>query len=304
MKISLVIPTKNRQHDLHKAILSVVCQTRLPDELIIVDQSKDLSSKKDIENIFFGVDIKINLIYIFDNNISGLVEAKKIGFNNSSGDIICFIDDDVILEPDYFAEVERHFLINPSMLGCCGVTSNTPHSSNIYLIVYNLFHRGIIKNNGIHIKRQINSHLPKDFTYESNVLSGGISSWKRIVLKNVTLDCDNNFHFLEDIDYSTRASYEFGNFFYIIPSIKLQHNMSPINRESLTNSISKKVVEYIIFFKKRKHRFDFKIIHLYFLLFGVFINSFYATFKFRSFGPIKAFNLGLVIGFKKKVFLN
>ena len=38
MKISLIIPTKNRKSDLRNAILSVISQKRIPDELIIVDQ--------------------------------------------------------------------------------------------------------------------------------------------------------------------------------------------------------------------------------------------------------------------------
>mgnify|MGYP000465487560 CR=1 FL=1 len=41
MIISAVIPTKNRPHDLLQAVRSILSQKRLPDQLIIIDQSND-----------------------------------------------------------------------------------------------------------------------------------------------------------------------------------------------------------------------------------------------------------------------
>ena len=39
MLITAVIPTRNRPDDLERAVLSICAQSRLPDALIIVDQS-------------------------------------------------------------------------------------------------------------------------------------------------------------------------------------------------------------------------------------------------------------------------
>ena len=39
MRLTAVIPTRNRPVDLGKAVASVLTQTRLPDTLMIVDQS-------------------------------------------------------------------------------------------------------------------------------------------------------------------------------------------------------------------------------------------------------------------------
>ena len=185
MKISLIIPTKNRKSDLRNAILSVISQKRIPDELIIVDQSRDLDIKINIEELLYKSRVKINTIYIYDANINGLVEAKKSGFASSSGDIICFIEDDVVLQNDYLLMVEKHFASNPKMLGCCGIDINFFHSSNLYIGLYNLTHRGIFKDYGIEIKRQKSSNFCDDYVYESNFLSGGISSWKRLVIEKI-----------------------------------------------------------------------------------------------------------------------
>ena len=50
--ISIIIPTKNRSKDLYKAIKSIINQKIKPDELIVVDQSDDSSSKNLIEDLF------------------------------------------------------------------------------------------------------------------------------------------------------------------------------------------------------------------------------------------------------------
>jgi len=299
--ISLIIPTKNRKSDIKNAVLSVIRQKRLPDELIIVDQSQDLDIKIDIEELLFKSHVKINTIYIYNPNINGLVQAKKSGFESSSGELLCFIEDDVVLQNDYLLMVEKHFALNPKMLGCCGVDINFQHCSNFYIALYNLTHRGIFKDHGIEIKRQKSSNFCDDYAYESNFLSGGISSWKRLVIKNIPFDTVNNFHYLEDIDYSTRASYIFGNVFYIIPSIKLIHNFSTINRESLSVVYTKKVIEYITYFKKRRGRAGASNINLSILLLGIFCESILKSFRYYSFGPIFGFLIGSVKGAKKNI---
>ena len=113
--LTLIIPTKNRPNDLRKAIESVLFQTQLPDELIIIDQSKDNLSKLTLNEITFNYP-KIKLIYIHDTSIKGLVDAKRIGVENSSGNIICFIEDDVYLEPSYLREIKAGFKKYPNML--------------------------------------------------------------------------------------------------------------------------------------------------------------------------------------------
>lgn len=73
--LTAVIPTINRPADLVQSVASVCNQIRCPDELIIVDQSSDYASKIAVENLL-KTNKKINLIYIHDSRILGLVDAK------------------------------------------------------------------------------------------------------------------------------------------------------------------------------------------------------------------------------------
>ena len=98
--ISFAIPTINRPDDLKKAVESIVEQTRLPDELIIVDQSSDNKSKIIVENILKKFP-QIKLKYIWDSKIKGLVQARQVAQVKSVGSLLLFGEDDIILEKEY-----------------------------------------------------------------------------------------------------------------------------------------------------------------------------------------------------------
>src|SRR5947209_4140527 len=90
IKISVIIPTKDRGGDLSQTLGCVMSQTRPPDELIVVDQSRadDLS---EVPAEYAGP----RLIHIRDPEIRGLPSARNVGFATSAGDLVCFLDDDV-----------------------------------------------------------------------------------------------------------------------------------------------------------------------------------------------------------------
>jgi len=71
----------------------------------------------------FDAETPVRLNYIHDPTISGLVEAKKVAGEMSSEDIVCFLEDDVVLEDGYLKCIEAGFSNTPDMLGCSGVLS-------------------------------------------------------------------------------------------------------------------------------------------------------------------------------------
>lgn len=136
--LTAVIPTLNRPVDLAKAVASVLVQTRLPDEFIIVDQSPGDESRSVVESLW-PRESQIKLNYIHDISISGLVEAKKIAASRASGDIVCFLEDDIVLETDYIEQIELGFVRLPEMLGCCGLITNpriNHHAMPLFLIYF------------------------------------------------------------------------------------------------------------------------------------------------------------------------
>jgi len=89
--ISIILPTFNRSHILTSTINNVMSQTFLEYELIVInDNSSDNTDK-----IVKALQLKDQRIkYIRNDQNVGCAESRKIGYQQSSGDIIVFLDDD------------------------------------------------------------------------------------------------------------------------------------------------------------------------------------------------------------------
>src|SRR5688572_12637215 len=102
MKISAVIPTRNRPAYLARTLLSLLSQTRPPDEILVVDSSNDANSVDTIRRQFEG-----HAIQWLTSPVSVCVQ-RNIGIRNASGDWIFLCDDDIEFEPDYIQRLEAY----------------------------------------------------------------------------------------------------------------------------------------------------------------------------------------------------
>ena len=295
--ITTVIPTRNRPKDLLNAINSLCTQSRLPDELIIVDQSVDDLSFRAVNNTLSKFK-QIKHIYIHDPRILGLVDAKRVAVNHASGDIICFLEDDVVLEANYIQQIELGFTKNPNMIGCSGVITNPPRVNFLYKFLFVIFHRGIFKDKRIDVNRIYNGY--SNTLIKSDMLSGGVSAWRHEVFRKVEFDSANGFHMFEDIDFSTRVAQHYGNRLFINPNARLAHYCSPINRDLLGERDRRKIRECFTYYKKRKD-WPNAAISFYWLLLGMLLESIFQSFSSKSFKPIQGYLLGLQDGSAKKI---
>lgn len=298
--ITAVIPTRNRPNDLAKAVASVLAQTRPPDEFIIVDQSPGDESFSLVNALMSGA-VHIKFVYIHDPRISGLVDAKRVAAECASGDIICFLEDDVILESDYIEQIELGFTNQPEMVGCCGIITNPPHQTAIYEILFLLFHRGIFMDRRVGLYGRFHGRGNK--LIASEMLSGGLSAWRREVFKVVPFDVLNGFHMFEDIDFSTRVARHFGKHLYINPNARLEHHCSPVNREVLGPRQRRKLTECIVYYKKR-HDWPGATFALPWLLLGMLMEAVFQSYSARSLGPLHGYFAGLRDGFARKVVIS
>lgn len=297
--ISVIIPTKNRPNDLGNAVASILDQTLRPEEIIIVDQSNGLDSRRNVENLLSKTNL--HCCYIHDQGIAGLVDAKRVGVKNASGDLILFLEDDIILESDYIFQIREGFIMLPDMIGCSGIITNPPPSSTLKTLLFDVFHKSIFADPRISIYRKSKGRGSN--LIPSTKLSGGLSAWRKEVFVEVDFDIVNGFHMYEDIDFSTRVACHFGGRLYINPNARLAHHCSPINRDVLGPRQKKKIIESIVYYKKR-HDWNGAKLSLLWLLFGIGLESFYQSFSARSPGPMLGYFHGIAVGFSKKVLLN
>ena len=130
MRFSIVIPTKNRPEELKKIIASIMIQTKLPDQIVIIDQSSpDKIIKSELKTVLKNKKIELN--YLCNNKIRGLVEAKFYSLNFCKHEIISFFDDDIVLKPDYIEKIDFAFEKYPEIIGANGVILNIPKKNFI-----------------------------------------------------------------------------------------------------------------------------------------------------------------------------
>lgn len=298
--LSVIIPTRCRPLDLIKAVESIICQTRLPSELIIIDQSTHNTSKEKISTLMSGGTC-IPLVYVLDPNISGLVEAKNVAVSLAKGDIVCFLEDDVVLEPTFLEEILRGFEACPDMLGCCGVITNPPAQPFYYDFMFHLFHRGIYRDMRVGIYG--NNKVDGNALIQSRCISGGLSAWKKEVFMHVPFDLRNGFHMYEDIEFSTRVVAKFGNRLYINTKARLAHYYSPINRLILGARQQRKMNECITFYRKRRS-WDWAGISMVWLTLGCLLEASLQSVKIRSIDPLGGCCRGIIDGFSKTLYSN
>lgn len=99
MKTSIIICTRNRPDELMRCLESIAAQTRLPDEVVIVDASDDEMP------VSRPVDQFSSLRMTVIRSSPSTTRQRNIGIDASQGDVVFFFDDDVILEPDYLDQV-------------------------------------------------------------------------------------------------------------------------------------------------------------------------------------------------------
>jgi len=293
MTFSVVIPTKNRPTELMSVIVSILGQTCLPDQLIIIDQSSpDKVIHKKVSPL--ANEKGIDLVYIHDETISGLVQAKSASIPYNCCDYVSFFDDDIILKNNYFERINIAIHENPSIVGFNGKILNYPKVSFLKRIIFNITHVGLFKDN------RISSQLKpiKNLTRLS-ALSGGLSTWKSCVFDKVQFDVLNKFHAYEDQEFSIRVKKYVSRELYLVPSARLFHNHSMINRNSLYKKYRGDVLEVFLIYKKNRD-IKFAKISLIILLVGLFCNAIVLALDLKNPDVLKNFFIGFFEGFKNK----
>lgn len=114
MKVSIIIPTKNRSEHLENCLRSIISVDKNYDEIIVVDGSTDINEQKKTEKIVndFG-----GKYYIEPKN--GVSVARNTGIKKSSGDILVFGDDDFIVDKDWIKNLVENYL-NREVMCCTG----------------------------------------------------------------------------------------------------------------------------------------------------------------------------------------
>ena len=121
IKYSIVIPTYGRNKFLEDCLASIEKQTIKPQDIFIIDNNENQEYRKSIKNIIEKYSSnEVNVSYHKGALNSGAV-ARNHGASLVSTELVAFLDDDVILDTDYYEKVIDVFEINKEVVGVQGL---------------------------------------------------------------------------------------------------------------------------------------------------------------------------------------
>jgi len=216
--VSVIIPTKHRQSDLRSTLEDLAAQTRRPDEVVIVDQS-DLPSLN-------TRDFPLALKYIHAPELSGAAVARNCAMDQAIGDLWVFLDDDVILEPQYIEEIVKAYA--SGVTGVSGIITNyrtPPLSQRLFEIC---FVRGPFRDD-----RQPIYWRADELRFERpqpvRQFGCGVMSFRATAIRHLRFDSNlKGGSLAEDIDFCARLPVN--SKLVIAPNARLIHKKSAVGR--------------------------------------------------------------------------
>jgi GT2 family glycosyltransferase len=114
-KASIIIPTYNRGALLCSTIEMTLQQTHRDCEVIVVDQSPSMETQ--VSTYIESVRHRVRYLRLKSPNLPG---ARNAGINAASGEIVLFLDYDVMIGPAYVSSILGTYT-NDDIGGVCGV---------------------------------------------------------------------------------------------------------------------------------------------------------------------------------------
>ena len=232
--LTAVIPTKNRADDLEVVVRTLLNQTTVPAQLIVVDQSAAEESERRVKNMFaeLGHHLRktIDLVYLRDTTLSGLTAARNRSLELVRSEVVLFLDDDVRLEPDFVRRILQAYRRYPEATGVSGIVTNYTPPARAFKYWSWLFARGPLHDDRQPIYWKAGALRWHDAIRVTR-LGGGLMSFRMNAIQGVRFDenltgaCE-----AEDIDFCIRLGET--AVLLIAPSARLEHKASPAGRVS------------------------------------------------------------------------
>jgi glycosyltransferase involved in cell wall biosynthesis len=271
VQISVIIPTYNRTNDLERCLRSVLAQSISPTEVIVIDNGYIYETRKTVEkkeSLFSSRGIKLKYI---KNNENSLTVAKNMGILHSSGDIISFLDDDLILDRNYYKEIIKVYNEKPNALGVQGYNCSERKGKGVIAS----FGRAFIKLFQISSFQEeykcrllpsicVTSPYPNIKKIISCEWLSGASTYKRSILEEIKSDENlKKYGWNEDQDLSYRIFKKHPGSLFLTPYAKYWHEGTKSGRLPNKELIyMAEVYDLYLFYKVIDQNFKNKLIYL------------------------------------------
>jgi glycosyltransferase involved in cell wall biosynthesis len=272
-----------------------------PREIIIVHGDKGGNIAEKLNPIL--QENGISLKYI--KSARSLVLQRNIGIDNSTGDVVVFLDDDVILEQDYFFHLMNVYIEkwDDHIGGVQGVIIEISErkSWKFLEIINRVFLLDSASGKGV-LQR---SGYPafcgnKKTLIKVDIFSGCTMSFRREVLLQKRFDENlRDYWSMDDVELSYRISRQFA--LYQTPLARLHHASSSFTYEGYRKIAKMSVVNRLYLFRKYFSRSKLNWFLFLWSNMGEVLILIVQCIRYRSLHPIIGFLEGWKLVFRRQI---
>lgn len=111
-RLSVIVCAHNEARYLPACLHSLLAQTRVPDEILVVNNASTDETRTVAQQIPY--------VHVVDEPRKGLVVARETGRRAATGDILLYLDADCRAPLTWLERVERRFLRSPDLIALSG----------------------------------------------------------------------------------------------------------------------------------------------------------------------------------------
>lgn len=289
MDVSIIVVNYNTEKHLKRCLKSIFNFIYEIDiEVIVVDNNSNSKEIFDFPKLFSKVR------FIFKNKNLGFGAACNLGFENSSGKYIAFVNPDIEFLSNYFDTIFEYMESHDNLGFCSGLLTDERdkiiYSYNDFPGIYWEFLEARGSGTDSRIEQLLNREEIKftNKSFEVDWFNGAFMITSRKVMKDINGFDDRNFFlYYEDVDIHLKAK-NLGKKNVCIPSIKVRH----YGRSSVRSFEGENL--YYLHMHRSKMLYYYKnatfltrnfirLLHMWGFLFRAFVLPFRRKFKQKKF---------------------
>ncbi|MGH9491299.1 MAG: glycosyltransferase family 2 protein [Terriglobales bacterium] len=219
--LSVIIPSKNRALLLWQTVDSLLAQVILPDQIIVVDQSCQPAARDRVLACARRCP-HLALNYLHAPEVSGAAAARNRGMSLATGAIWLFLDDDVILEPRFTAELLQAYRRQPDATGISGIITNYARPGRLLRLWQQVFFRGSFADDRQRVYWQAADFGAGAALVPVSRLGAGLMSFRAKAIRPLRFDSRlTGSSLAEDVDFCFRLPV--ASRLFIAPAARLRH---------------------------------------------------------------------------------
>ena len=248
-RVSIVLPTMNRGEDMRAFLDSLLLQTVLPAELV-VDAGESVQEL--LQRALEGSEIAL----IYRSSQPGTSLQRNLGIDLATGEFLFFLDDDMVLEPEYIERSLEAFDLpmDPPVGGVMGSQINVPPDGAAKRAVFRMFgiaHTAPGDDSELYISGGV-----RWLAEPSRVVPIPVAATGRVAYRRACLDQERfseflpGYTFAEDVELAVRIARRWTIVHQ--PAARLDHRHSAAGRVGYGDRVSRVMYSRYYFFSRHR----------------------------------------------------